>query len=419
MLTFVFPDRKHLDDYREIIGEEAYEEIMALARPLEGKRVLHLNATPTGGGVAELLKTLVPLTNSVGLQADWGTMRGAPEFFSVTKIMHNSLQGKHVPWTREMWDIWLKYSEANASELDAHEYDFVVVHDPQPAGILSFLKRKDPSPNGRWLWRCHIDLTDAQEDVWNILKPFVEVYDGAIFTLPEFVKQGLQGPEIFVVPPGIDPLSPKNLSLDKSVVDEVLKANGIDLGRPIMAQVSRLDPWKDPLGVIDAYRKVKAVVSGVQLVMVLAMAADDPEGWVYYEKTLRHAGEDPDIHFVSDLFGRGNDIPVNAIQTAADVVLQKSLREGFGLTVTEALWKGRPVVAGDAGGIRLQVRDDKTGYLVATTQECADRVLHILNHPNEARRMGGAGKEHVRRNFLITRYLRDYLRIFNHLLDSL
>ena len=419
MLTFVFPEPKNLDEYREIIGEEAYEEILALARPLSGKRVLHLNATPAGGGVAELLKTIVPLTNSIGLTADWALIRGAPEFFEVSKTMHNSLQGKRVAWTQEMWDIWKQYNEATAEDLVAAEYDFVVVHDPQPAAVLSLVKEKNPRPNGRWLWRCHLDLTDAQEEVWNTLLPYLEMYDAAIFTLRGFARQGLQGPQIFEVPPGIDPLSPKNSPLDAETVAGVLASAGIDPARPLMAQVSRFDPWKDPLGVIDAYRQVKSRVGDIQLAMVAAMAGDDPEGWVYYEKTLRRAGEDPDIHFLTDPIGAGNDIPVNAIQTAADVVIQKSLREGFGLTVTEALWKARPVVAGRAGGIRLQVKDGETGYLVTDTQQCADRVLYLMDHPDEARRMGEAGKEHVRRHYLITRLLRDYLRIFNQLANGL
>ena len=419
MLTFVFPEPKHLDEYREIIGEEAYEEIIALARPLSGKRVLHLNATPAGGGVAELLKTIVPLTNSTGLTADWALIRGAPEFFEVSKTMHNSLQGKRVSWTQEMWDIWKQYNEATAEDLVAAEYDFVVVHDPQPAAVLSLVKKKNPRPNGLWLWRCHIDLTDAQEEVWNTLLPYLEMYDAAIFTLREFARQGLQSPQIFEVPPGIDPLSPKNVPLDAETIAGVLASAGIDPARPLMAQISRFDPWKDPLGVIDAYREVKSHVGDIQLAMVAAMAADDPEGWVYYERTLRHAGEDPDIHFLTDPLGAGNDIPVNAIQTAADVVVQKSSREGFGLTVTEALWKARPVVAGRAGGIRLQVKDGETGYLVTDTQQCADRVLYLLDHPDEARRMGEAGKEHVRRHYLITRHLRDYLRIFNQLSNGL
>jgi trehalose synthase len=247
------------------------------------------------------------------------------------------------------------------------------------------------------------------------LKPFVELYDYAIFTLPEYANGGLKGPEVAYIHPAIDPLSPKNSPLAKGAMDKVLAGNGIDPGRPMIAQISRFDPWKDPLGVIDAYRAVKKTVPDLQLVMVAAMAGDDPEGWVFYEKVLRRAGEDPDIHFLTDHYGLGNDIQVNAIQTKADVVVQKSIREGFGLTVTEALWKSKPVVAGDTGGIRLQVLRGETGFLASSMQEFVQYILYVLAHWDEAQGIGNAGKEHVRRNFLITRLLRDYLRMFNRL----
>ena len=415
MLTIVPPGQKRLDDYREVMGDEAYQEIMDLARPLADKKVLHVNSTATGGGVAEILKTLVPLTNNVGLQADWAVMKGSQEFFQVTKAMHNSLQGKADQWTRGMWDLWRHHNELNADDLGTSEYDFVVVHDPQPAAMLGFLRRNSPTSNGKWVWRCHIDLTDAQQDVWETLKPFVELYDYAIFTLPEYANGGLKGPEVAYIPPAIDPLTPKNSPLAQGEIDKVLADNGIDPGRPMIAQISRFDPWKDPLGVIDAYREVKKTVPDLQLVMVAAMAGDDPEGWVFYEKVLRRAGEDPDIHFLTDHYGLGNDIPVNAIQTKADVVVQKSIREGFGLTVTEALWKSKPVVAGDVGGIRLQVLRGETGFLASSMQEFVQHILYVLAHRDEAQGMGKAGKEHVRRNFLITRLLRDYLRMFNRM----
>lgn len=413
MPTFVNPRPKQLDDYRQVIGEEAYQEIVELAKPLAGKRVLHLNATSSGGGVAELLYTLVPLLNNVGMVADWGVMDGAPDFYQVTKTMHDSLQGAKTVWTDEMWAIWRNYNEVTARGLDASNYDYIVVHDPQPAGVLSYARDTRPGSSTCWLWRCHIDLTDASRDVWETLRPFVEQYDGLVFTLEEYVKEGLRGPEVFISPPGIDPLSPKNVKLDKRAICDVLASAGIDPQRPLIAQVSRFDPWKDPLGVIDVYREAKKQVPGLQLAMVANVASDAPDGWVFYEKTLRHAGEDPDIHFLTDPMGMGNDVEVNAIQTTADVVIQKSIREGFGLVVTEALWKARPVVAGNAGGIRMQVVDGETGYLATSNQDYVRRVLELLGDQVVARRMGEAGREHVRKNFLITRYLRDYLRMFN------
>ncbi|MCH7705769.1 MAG: glycosyltransferase [Chloroflexi bacterium] len=413
MPTFVNPKPKQLDDYREVIGEEAYQEIVELAKPLAGKRVLHLNATASGGGVAELLYTLVPLTNSVGLVADWCVMDGAPDFYQVTKTMHDSLQGAKTVWTDEMWAIWRNYNEITARGMDVSNYDYIVVHDPQPAGVLSYARDTQSSAGTRWFWRCHIDLTDASQEVWETLRPFVEQYEGLVFTLEDYVKDGLRGPEVFISPPGIDPLSPKNVKLDKKTRHKVLASAGIDPERPLIAQVSRFDPWKDPLGVIDVYRDVKQQVPGLQLAMVANVASDAPDGWVFYEKTLRHAGEDPDIHFLTDPMGLGNDVEVNAIQTMADVVIQKSIREGFGLVVTEALWKARPVVAGDAGGIRMQVLDGETGYLATSNQDYVDRVLELLGDQETACRMGEAGREHVRKNFLITRYLRDYLKMFN------
>jgi len=405
---------KHIEDYRPIIGDQRVEELRHLAGPLRDARVLHMNATAFGGGVAEILGTMVPLLNDLGLNADWQVIRGADEFFQVTKAIHNSLQGMFIPWTPEMRDIWLRYNQLNAELLD-EGYDFVVIHDPQPAGLLYFVKERLGRVTGSWTWRCHIDLTEAQLEVWDFLRPFVEPYDSAIFTMPQYVKEDLKGPEICIIPPAIDPLSTKNVEISEETVREVSRRYGVDPDRPIILQVSRFDPWKDPLGVIDTYRLVKAQVPELQLVMIASMASDDPEGWSYYERTARRAGEDFDIHLLSNLNGVGN-LEVNAFQRAADVVLQKSVREGFGLVVSEALWKGRPVVATNVGGIPLQVLQGRTGYLVNGLAETADRVLYLLKHPEVSDRMGAAGKEHVREHFLATRNLSDYLKMFNRLM---
>ncbi len=405
---------KALDGYRAVIGDERVEEIRRLAAPLAGARVLHLNATSFGGGVAELLATLVPLMNNVGLVADWQVIRGADEFYHVTKAMHNSLQGMFIDWTPEMRDIWLAYNRLNA-ELFDEQYDFVIIHDPQPAALRSFLRELRPDcAGGSWIWRCHIDLTDAQVQTWELLKPYISAFDGAIFTAAEYVKDDLEGPARFIVPPAIDPLSPKNVDLPDETWHEILQRYGVDHERPIIAQISRFDPWKDPLGVIEVYRLVKREFPDLQLVLVASMAHDDPEGWAWYERTVRRAGEDFDIHILSNLNGVGN-LEVNAFQRTARVVIQKSTREGFGLVVSEALWKRRPVVAGKVGGIPLQLIDGETGYLVSNTEECADRVSDLLNNGTLADRMGAAGREFVREHFLITRYLRDYLRIFRTL----
>jgi trehalose synthase len=408
---------KALDDYRAVIGDERVDEIRHLAAPLAGARVLHLNATSFGGGVAELLATLVPLMNNVGLLADWQVIRGADEFYQVTKAMHNSLQGMFVDWSPEMRDIWLSYNRLNA-ELFDEQYDFVIIHDPQPAALRTLLLELRPDcAAGNWVWRCHIDLTDAQVQTWELLKRYVGAFDGAIFTAAEYVKEDLDGPKRFIVPPAIDPLSPKNIDLPDDTWHEILGRYGVDHERPIIAQISRFDPWKDPLGVIEAYRIVKREHPDLQLVLVASMAHDDPEGWAWYERTVRRAGEDFDIHILSNLNGVGN-LEVNAFQRTARVVIQKSTREGFGLVVSEALWKRRPVVAGKVGGIPLQLIDGETGYLVNNTEECADRVSDLLHDDALADRMGASGRDFVRDHFLITRYLRDYLRIFHTLAGS-
>jgi len=409
---------KSIEAYRPIIGDERVEEILGLARQLRGARVLHVNATAFGGGVAEILATLVPLMSDLGLQADWQVIRGADEFFNVTKAMHNSLQGMLLEWTPQMREIWTRYNLQNADAFD-EDYDFVVIHDPQPAGMLSMAtQRLGRRPSGKWVWRCHIDLTDSQVDVWDLLHPYLEPFDAAMFTMPEYVKDDLLSPLLFAIPPAIDPLSPKNVPLPEAVARDILARYGVDPDRPMICQISRFDPWKDPLGVIDAYRALKHDFPDLQLVLVASMASDDPEGWAWYERTVRRAGEDYDIHILSNLNGVGN-VEVNAFQAIAKVVIQKSVREGFGLVVSEALWKGRPVVAGNVGGIPLQILYGRTGYLVNTTAECVNRTQHLLQHPDVADRMGADGLEHVRENFLITRYLRDYLAIFNTLAGNI
>jgi trehalose synthase len=403
---------KSLNDYRPIVGDEKIEEILELARVIRGARVLHVNATAFGGGVAEILGTLVPLMKDVGLDVDWQVIRGADEFFNVTKAMHNSLQGMYIDWSADMFDIWRRYNALNA-ELFDEQYDFVVMHDPQPAAMRHLLRQRNENhAHGKWVWRCHIDLTNAQPAVWDFLRPYVEEHDAAIFTMRDYVKEDLRVPHIALVPPSIDPLSPKNTEMSPESVAEIVREYKVDPNRPMILQVSRFDPWKDPLGVIDVYRMVKQSIPELQLVMVASMASDDPEGWSYYERTARRAGEDYDVHLLSNLNGVGN-IEVNAFQRAAEVVIQKSIREGFGLVVSEALWKGKPVVAGNVGGIPLQIVNGKMGYLINSTDECAERVFYLLRHPDEATEMGALGREHVRENFLTTRNLRDYLKLFN------
>ncbi len=410
MLTRVPLKTKTLRAYAPIVGESVIQDLYMLAAPLRGAHVVHINATAYGGGVAEILQTLVPLMQDVGLDAEWQVIEGNDEFFNVTKAMHNGLQGMDIPFTEEMKHIWQAYNRRNAEQFEG-EYDFVVVHDPQPAGLLYYTNGRGGK---RWVWRCHIDTSHPHPAFWNFLIPYINRYPAAIFTMKEYVGPGLSIPHLAIIPPTIDPLSEKNAPMSSDEARRIVAHYGFDPHRPLLVQVSRFDPWKDPLGVIDCYRLVKRHIPEVQLALVGAMASDDPEGWDFYDRTVRHAGEDFDIRILHNFHGVGNR-EVNAFQTAADVVIQKSIREGFGLVVSEAMWKGKPVVGGNVGGIRLQIIDGETGFLVNSVEECADRTLWLLQHPKEAQEMGAHAREHVRKHFLVTRLLRDYLRLFTTL----
>ena len=405
---------KSLADYQSIILKELSQEIRELAAPLTGKRVLHVNATSFGGGVAEILYTLVPLMNDVGLQAEWQVLTADSEFFNVTKSFHNGLQGAPVQLTDEVRSIYEEINRRNAAQLSRH-YDFVVVHDPQPCALRSFAA-DDAAGDARWIWRCHIDTSTPDNGLYDYLLPHIRRYDRAIYTMAEYAPDGL-GVPLEVVPPAIDPLAPKNMTLVPDDATYIVRQFGIDVERPLLLQVSRFDPWKDPLGVVDAYRTVKAERPEVQLALIGSMASDDPEGWDYLEKLTDYTGGDPDVYVLSNLDNIGG-VEVNAFQSHAAVVIQKSTREGFGLTVSEGLWKARPVVAGNVGGIPLQVQDGKTGFLVDSSAACAQRCLEILDRPEWARDLARDGKEHVRRHFLTPRLLRDYLRIFTELGDG-
>jgi trehalose synthase len=404
---YIGTERKALGDYAPFVGAESLAEIETLAAPLRGAHVAHVSATVRGGGVAELLRTLVPLMRSVGLDAEWHVISASPSFFAVTKRMHNALQGAQANLTPAMQATYLDTNADIAAQFHGH-FDFVVVHDPQPAP----LRLLRPQDRGKWTWRCHIDLTHANPLYWQLLRPYVQAYDAAIFTMPGFVQPDLRLENLVIIPPAIDPLSPKNVALAAQQIVEVVAGAGVDPARPSLVQVSRYDPWKDPLGVIDVYRAVRDEMPGLQLVMLGAMADDDPEGLEYYGKTRAYAGDDPDIHLLTN---SGGSLEVNAFQRHAAVILQKSLREGFGLTVTEALWKARPVVAGNVGGIPLQIEDGVSGYLVNSVEQCVDRVRGLLRDRVAASRMGARGHEVVRERFLCTGNLLHYLRLFTQL----
>jgi len=413
LLQEVALGHKTLADYTHIVGKDLTEQIRELAEPLKGKRVLHVSATAFGGGVSEILYTLVPLMRDVGIDAHWHVIFGKEEFFEATKLLHNSLQGAEETLSDEQWEVFDEINAMNAEGLQG-EWDVVIVHDPQPIG----LRRGALAKGGKWIWRCHIDLSTPNPAPIERLLPMIEEYDASVWHMEQYVPNdmGRHREAVNIIPPAIDPLSPKNMAFSPEDAAFVCRQFGIDVDRPLITQVSRFDPWKDPIGVIDAYREVTEQVPEAQLAMVGSMATDDPEGMEFFQKTFEYAGGDEDIKILSNLNNVGA-IEVNAFQSQSDVCLQKSIREGFGLTVTEALWKGRPTVAGNVGGIPLQIEDGVSGYLVDSPSECAQRCLEILGDPGLGKQLGREGKEHARRRFLTPRLLRDWLQLFGDLGD--
>jgi trehalose synthase len=409
MLQLVNVGHKSLGDYATIASRGLMEEIRRLAEPLQGKRIAHVSATAFGGGVAEINHSLIPLKQDAGLDVEWRIIRGEDEFFDVTKTIHNALQGNPQGLSPEQEEVYRRFNELNAEEFE-DDYDFVIVHDPQPAAMVTHFHES----RATWIWRCHIDVSTPNQDVLAFLAPSLAEYDATIFHRQNFVPAIAGLPPAYIWPPAIDPLTPKNMALSREDAAYIVDQFGIDVDRPLLTQVSRFDPWKDPLGVIDAYRETKQSYPDLQLALVGSMAHDDPEGWEYYNQTVSYAAGDPDIYILSNLNNVGS-VEVNAFQVHSNAVLQKSVREGFGLTVTEAIWKGRPTVAGRVGGIVDQVEDGKTGWLVESASECAQACVEILDHPEAAAARGRAGKEVVRRRFLTPRLLRDWLALFNRL----
>ncbi len=407
MLQEVALGQKTLTDYTHIVGKELTEQIRELSEPLKGRRVLHVSATAFGGGVSEILYTLVPLMRDVGLDAHWHVIFGKEEFYNATKLLHNSLQGAEETLSDEQWEIFDEINRINAEGLQG-EWDAVIVHDPQPIGLLRGAKAK----GDKWIWRCHIDLSTPNPAPIARLLPMIEEYDASVWHLEDYVPNGMGAHRdaVRIMPPAIDPLSPKNMAFSPEDAAFVCRQFGIDVDRPLITQVSRFDPWKDPIGVIDAYRQTREQVPEAQLAMVGSMATDDPEGMEYFQRTFEYADGDEDIKILSNLNNVGA-IEVNAFQSQSDICLQKSIREGFGLTVSEALWKGRPTIGGNVGGIPLQIEDGVSGYLVDSPEQCAERCVEILRNPELGKNLGRQGKEHARRNFLTPRLLRDWLRL--------
>ena len=410
MLPRVLVRKKDLAPYEDIIDPHLMARIVELAETLKGIRVLEINSTSSGGGVAEMLSSTVPLMNALGVSTDWQFVNRHEDFFKITKGFHNSLQGMGGGISRHSMDVYLERNEHFARQLEG-DYDFIIVNDPQPAAMLHFCKHR----SARWIWRCHIDTSDPNPAVWSFLQPYVQDFDAAVFTMPNFVPPRLKLKRIEFIPPAIDPLSPKNWPLPTGLCAQTLIGFGIDPKRPLLTQVARFDPWKDPLGVIDVYRKVKENIPGVQLALIGSMASDDPEAWDIYNEVVREAGADDDLFMFTNLDGVGH-LEVNAVQRASSVIIQKSLREGFGLAVSEGLWKNVPVVGGDTGGIPLQMVDGVGGFLVSNNDDCARRVQYLLENEDEAREMARHGHERVREHFLIPRYLADTLRLLKAML---
>jgi trehalose synthase len=370
--------------------------------------MLHINATAYGGGVAEILQNLIPLLRDAGVDAHWAVLDAPPAFYDITKKIHNALQGMKLDLSEAERKLFLDVARENAAQL--RQADVVLAHDPQAVALRHFAGVRGTG----WVWRCHIDLTTAYEPVWSFLRPYVDEHDASIWTMPQFVRPDLRMKRVLIQAPTIDPFSMKNREMPLADAREVVQAFGVDVKRPMLLQVSRFDPWKDPLGVIDAYRLTKKEVQEVQLVMIGSLADDDPEGQEYLDRTRKHAGGDPDVYLLTNLDGV-KDREVNAFQRASTVVIQKSLREGFGLVVAEALWKEIPVVAGKVGGIVIQIQNGVSGYLVSSPEECAERSVELLRDPALRKRIAAAGREHVRENFLITRDVRDQLELVNTL----
>lgn len=389
-----------LDEYIPIVGQSVIDDLKLLAEKLKGKVVQHINSTSVGGGVAEILSRMVPLLKELGIDARWDVIKGGEQFFQVTKKFHNALHGRQQEITQHDFDIFMETSQQNIQEVNTYG-EIVFVHDPQP---IALIKKKS---DNKWIWRCHIDVSNPNQKVWKFLMNFIVNYDSAVFSAPSF-SQAILPIKQFLIPPSIDPLSDKNKELSSKIIDSVLEKYGIPKDKPILTQISRFDRLKDPVGVIKAYRLVKKYIN-CRLVLAGGTAEDDPEGIKVLEEVRQEAEQDKDIHI---LLLPHNDIEVNALQRASTVIIQKSLKEGFGLTVAEALWKAKPVVASNVGGIPLQIKHKYSGLLCHSVEGAAFAIKQLLNSPEYAKKLGENGKEHIRNNFLLTRHLRDYMLLF-------
>ncbi len=404
----------NIDKYRLIESRGFIDEVVNLGEELKGLRVCHINSTPFGGGVAELLVSYIPLLRALGIKADWQVIHGDRRFFTITKGLHNALQGAEYKEIRKEKTrrAYLGNNETNARELDPN-YDVFIVNDPQPAALRHY----SPDSKAKWIWRCHVDSSEPDDAMWQFSRPYIEEYDAAVFTTKEFVPPNLRLAKVATMAPAIDAFSSKNMFIKRYVCREMLENLGIDRQRLLITQVSRFDIWKDPFGTIRAYRLAKEKIPGLQLALVGSFAGDDPEAWDLYAAINEEANKDEDIFVFSNLTGVGN-MEVNAFQRASDLVVQKSLKEGFGLVVAEALWKETPVIAGNTGGIPLQMPGDLSNYLVDSIEECAEKIVYLLENPAISKRLGQEGKEVIRQNFLMPRLIRDELTLIKSLVGK-
>ena len=394
-----------ISDYEKIVGQQIVHELKLISKHLKKKKVQCINSTKAGGGVAEILSRLIPLMNELGIEATWDVINADPDYYNVTKAFHNALHGRVTTITQDMFDKFESTGENILRGTDTYG-DIVFIHDPQPIMLVDKKNRSN-----KWIWRCHVDVSSPYMEVWEFLKKFIEKYDISVFSSPKFARQ-LEIPQ-FLVAPSIDPFSEKNRSLTEEEIQGVLDKYGINREKPIVTQVSRFDYLKDPLGVIDSYRLVKKYVD-CQLILAGNRAADDPETNTVLNEIMEKKGKDPDIHVLL-IEPDKNDFDVNAIQRASNVIVQKSIREGFAITITEALWKSKPVVASAVGGIPQQIRHRYSGILCRTIGGAAMGIREVLNNPEYGEHLGRNGKEHIRLNFLSTRHLRDYMLLFLYL----
>lgn len=399
-----------LDNYRGVIDDSLFDELVELSERLKGLKVCYVNATSYGGGVAEILNHQIPLAKSMGLNFDWKVLIGNDKFFEVTKKIHNTMQGADIDISEEEWKVYEACNLDISTKINPDDYDIIYIHDPQPARIIDCIGKG----KAKWIWRSHIDTSTPNMKVLNYFKKFLSHYDAAVYTMKEYVADGVND-DIYIIPPAIDPLCKKNLPMEREEAKRILEEDlKIDTSKSLATQVSRYDPWKDPVGVVEAYKIAKKEIPDLHLVLAGSMASDDPEAVNVLDEVKEKVGDDKDVTILVGI----SDEEINALQTYSNVIIQKSIKEGFGLTVSEALWKGTPVIGGNVGGIPPQIRDGETGFLVNNVEECAEKIVYLMNNKEKARKMGESGKEDVRKNYLLPRLLRDELKVMEKLMSE-